>query len=249
MIKNLDREKFLNNLQYRMGWMACTATTLEAEIGVYNGYISRMKSDPQKLPALDIAYRMAQALDVNIEWLIEGSAAPEDEDSIYLRRFVKRLFEMTGSHELRWTSYAYGEINEAIMCRQMPEKYPFLRRRGNQKDDPVCIHSLTLPVFDITLTGDVWAAPLEETRWIWMLPLHGTLEEADAQCDFIEMILQDRQNQAEPALICSSVMPGGDFLEPVLKELMDEIQVRAGDLVLDQDVKKVLDGFMERTNG
>jgi len=230
MIKNLDREKFLNNLQYRMGRMAYTATILEAEIGVYSGYISRMKSDPQKLPALDIAYKMAQALDVNIEWLIEGSAAPEDKDSIYLRRFLRRLFEMTNS-------------------REMPTKYPFLQRRGDQRDDPVCIHSLALPEYDVQLTGDVWAAPLEKTRWIWMLPLSGTLEEADGQCDFIEMILQDRQNQTEPALVCSSVMPGGDFLEPVLKELMDEIQDRAGDLVLDQDVKKVLDDFMGRTNG
>ena len=248
MIKNLDREKFLNNLQYRMGSKGYTATLLEAEIGVYNGYISRMKSDPQKLPALDIAYKMAQALDVNIEWLIEGSAAPEDKDSIYLRRFLRRLFEMTNSRGIRWTSYSYGEINEAIRCKQMPGNYPFLRRRGEQKDDPVCIHSLTLPEFDVHLTDNVWAAPLEKTRWIWILPLHGTLEEADTQCDWIEMILQDRQNQAEPALICSSVMPGGDFLEPVLKELLDEIRDRAGDLVLDQDVKKVLDDFMGRTN-
>jgi len=249
MIKKLDREKLLNNLQYRMGSMGYTATTLEAEIGVYNGYISRMKSDPQKLPALDIAYKMAQALDVSVDWLIEGSAAPEDKDSVYLRRFLRRLFEMTSNREMRWTSYAYHEINETIRCKQMPMNYPFLRRRGAQKEAPVCIHSLALPEYDVYLTDNAWVAPLEKTRWVWILPLHGTLEEADAACDWIEMILQDRQNQAEPALICSSVMPGGDFLEPVLKELMDEIQVRAGDLVLDQDVKKVLDSFMERTNG
>jgi hypothetical protein len=43
-------------------------------------------------------------------------------------------------------------------------------------------------------------------------------------------------------------MPGGDFLIPVLRKLMNEIRERAGDLSIDRNVKKILDAFMERSD-
>ena len=62
------------------------------------------------------------------------------------------------------------------------------------------------------------------------------------------MILQDRRHPTEVSLMVSDVMPGGDFLIPVLRKLMNEIRERAGDLSIDRNVKKILDAFMERSD-
>ena len=162
MILELDRNKFLENLQYRMGIMGYTATALEGEIGVYGGYIARMKSDPQKLPALDIAYRMAQALDVNIQWLIEGSAIPESDDSAYTRRFLDRLFEMTHRGTMQWTLYPYGEINEMITGKRPRADLPMLQRKNGKEKNLHVIRSMALPDYDATVAGDVFSTPLDE---------------------------------------------------------------------------------------
>ena len=252
MILELDRNRFLENLQYRMGVMGYTATALENEIGVYGGYIARMKSDPQKLPALDIAYRMAQALDVNIQWLIEGSAITESDDSTYTRRFLDRLFEMTHRRTMQWSLYTYGEINEMIAGKRPPTELPILQKSREKQGNPYVIRSLAQPDYDATIAGDAYCTSLDENSTVWIVPLKGTIDlgpdEGNHPCEWIEMILQDRMHPTEASLIISDVMPGGDFLIPVLKKLMNEIRERAGDLSIDRNVKKVLDAFMERND-
>ena len=252
MILELDRNRFLENLQYRMGVMGYTATALENEIGVYGGYIARMKSDPQKLPALDIAYRMAQALDVNIQWLIEGSAIPESDDSVYTRRFLDRLFEMTHRGTMQWSLHTYGEINDMITGKRPPADLPLLQRNNGKEKNPYGIRSLAQPDYDGTIAGDAYCTPLDENSTVWIMPLKGTIDlgpdEDNHPCEWIEMLLQDRMHPTEASLIISDVMPGGDFLIPVMKKLMNEIRERAGDLSIDRNVKKVLDAFMERSD-
>ena len=109
-----------------------------------------------------------------------------------------------------------------------------------------------LPDYDATVAGDVFSTPLDENSVVWIVPLKGTIDlgqdEDDQPCEWIEMILQDRRHPTEVSLIVSDVMPGGDFLIPVLRKLMNEIRERAGDLSIDRNVKKILDAFMERSD-
>ena len=69
-VRELNREKLLGNLDDLLFMNAMTQAELESAAGVYTGYISRMKSDPRKLPALDVLWKMAQVLEVSLEWII-----------------------------------------------------------------------------------------------------------------------------------------------------------------------------------
>ena len=254
MVKPLDRQKFLDNLQYRMGWKAFNATDLENEIGVYGGYISRMRCDPQKLPALDIAWKLAQALEVNLEWLIEGNIQPEDDDTSYLYQFLRRLFDMTAHHELNWSSHRYSDIQSAILGEHTSPELPFLVRARENGPSPVRIRSLAQPDFDVTLKNNVYSASLDGSQQVFILSLSGELSddqlEAPVSCEWIELLMWDAEEaEAEPlSLICSSVTPGGDYLKPELEKLYLEIQERSADLMLAPAVKKAIDRFMQKTN-
>ena len=253
MIKDLNLEYFLENLQNQMGWQGYTATALESEIGVYSGYISRMKSDPQKLPALDIAWKMAQALHINLEWLIEGSIDPENRDGDFLYSFLERLFDLTHERRMRWTECEYGVINEAISLNRVLRGFPFLERLGDRADAPVRLRSLCEPSFQVALRESAWSAPLDEHRKIWIVPLRGFLETGEEppndriEEEWIELVLQDEAGSAEPAPICHS-MTHWEYLEPSIRKLLQEVQVSSRDLILDQDVKTILTAFMEKTD-
>ena len=253
MIKELDREHFLENLQDQMGWQGYTAAALESEIGVYGGYISRMKSDPQKLPALDIAWKMAQALHVNLEWLLEGSIDPTNRDGDFLYSFLERLFDLTHERRMRWTECEYGVIKEAVSLNRMLRGFPFLERLGDRADAPVRLRSLCEPSFQVSLMESAWSAPLDEHRKIWIVPLRGFLETGDEppndriEEEWIELALQDEAASAEPAPIYRS-MTQGEFLEPSLRKLLKEVEVTSRDLILDQDIKTILTAFLEKTN-
>ena len=249
MIKELNRAKLLDNLQYRMGMTALTATELENMIGVYNGYISRMKSDPQKLPALDIAWKMAQAMAVSLEWLIDGTPGFIDRDGSYLYRFQERLFNLTSRRELVWTEHNYAELNSLIAAGKNPGNLPFLWTVGGQ----VLIHSAALQECEeIHLKSAVYSAPLDSQHTLWLLSLDGTLRPEDdertwSKVEWIELTMTSQDKTADPALITSTVMPGGDYLEYGLRKLWQEVVERSADLVLDSEVRNALDAFMERT--
>ena len=254
MIKDLDREHFLENLQNQMGWQGYSAAALENEIGVYSGYISRMKSDPQKLPALDIAWKMAQVLHVNLEWLLEGSIDPENRDGDFLYSFLERLFDLTHERRMRWTECEYGVINEAVSLNRMLRGFPFLEKAGDRDDSPVRLRSLCEPSFQVALMESAWSAPLDEHRKIWIVPLRGFLETGDEppndriEEEWIELVLQDENGSAEPAPICHS-MTRWEYLEPSIRKLLQEVQVCSRDLSLQPDVKSILTAFMDKTAG
>ncbi len=249
MLKELDRDRFLENLQACMSWHLYSATELENEIGVYSGYISRLKSDSQKLPALDIAFKMAQVLGVNLEWLIEGGATNQNEDSATLYEFLERLFELTRRREMCWTRHAYGEVNEWIMKHRLPEELCFLAAGLAEEEGSIRVHSMTQPEYQARLAGDVWSAPFLEHTVLWFIPMKGTLDLGDEEdyCEWFEMLLQDQQKLKEPSLLCGSGMPGGECFDPELRKLQSEIVARSGDLILDPDIKIMLDAFMRKT--
>ena len=110
--RELNREQLLENLNHLIGWQGLTYAELENAAGIYPGYISRMKSDPRKLPALDVIWKIAQVLGVPIEWLIEGTSGELDRESLYLRGFLQRLFDLTVEGRLSWHGTPLAQMME-----------------------------------------------------------------------------------------------------------------------------------------
>ena len=244
-LKEVDRQQFLDNLFYLIGMNGMTYSEVESAVGVYNGYISRMKSDPQKLPALDIAWKMAQLLDVNLEWLMEGSCDDLDENVQYVGGFLRKLFDLTRSKRMLWECWPVSKIENACKGQKMPDNFPCL---GWGPDGHIRPDSLAFPGWNNSITNTAFVSDLDDNRVICVVPMQYNEELKDGETfsnRWIEVQLMDKKTKHRSLITCTSY-GADDMLWDDIEKLYQELSRQETDLRLDPFVRNAIDGFMEK---
>ena len=251
-IKNINRSKLLENLSWLIGWQDMTYAELEKAAGVYGGYISRMKADPRKLPALDALYRMSQVLGVPLEWLIEGSPGNLDENVLYVRRFVQRLFDLSLQHSIFWHTIPFAFLL-AWGSRDCvsPDVLPFVARGPDGNYHPV---SQAFPGVDCSFADSAFVVPLDQDRSVLMVSLRFS-EKADDEkssdtinSKWLELQILDQKTGGRSMVACSAY-GGNDLIWADLEKLYRQLKELETSLPLDPPLRGVIDSFMQHTNG
>ena len=245
-VRELNRERLLENLDHLLSWEMLTQAELESAAGVYIGYISRMKSDPRKLPALDVIWKMAQVLGVSLEWIIEGTARDLDENVLYLRRFLRKLFDRTVAGKLVWKSWPYGQLNRILSGRETCANLPCVAPKPEGGFRPV---SLAFPEMESGFADAAFTTWLDEKSVLCIVKMQFS-EPVDpddpaswGSNEWIELQTLDVESGERNMAACSS--RGGDSLmEADLEKLYRQLMEHINDVTLAPALRGLIDSFM-----
>ncbi len=246
-IRELDRKKLLDNLDDVIGWKAMTYAEVESAAGVYAGYISRMKADPRKLPALDVIWKMSQVLEVPLAWLIQGTIGDLEENILYVRRFVVRLSERTIGKTLHWQCFSSVQLRQICSGEKSAEGVPFVEKAPDGTVIPV---SLAYPEMENRFEGDAFRASLDDSHDVLLCSLQFT-EPAEPdepgsggmEQDWRELQLLDRNTRERRLIVCTSYGEENSIWED-LETLYYQLRKHVADLRLDDHLRQVIDSFM-----
>ena len=275
-IKNVNRSRLLDNLSRLISQKGMTYAELESAADVYVGYISRMKADPRKLPALDVLYRMSQVLDVSIEWLIEGTFGDPDENILYVRRFIQRLFDLSSQHAMNWRIAPLALLSS--VCSPAEQGNSHDRLNPNEAGDNVSgvlprsnVNSSTLnfvsqgpdgtfrpvslafPGINCSFTDSAFIAPLDQDRSVLMVSLlfsekaNGKDLSEIQENKWLELQMLEQKTGARSVVACSSC-GGNDLLRADLDMLYQHLKAHETDLPLDSSLRGAIDSFMQHKN-
>ena len=198
-----DRTRLLANLQARMDQKNMKANELEQAIGVYSGYISRLKSEENKLPGLDVIWKMAKALGVSLDRLIEGSFEKSQENLAYMEQFVQELFAQTMDKTLDWKP-VHQKALEEVLAGGNAEKYiPFINYNAGEdyvdRKEPACkdsdfrgtasananrrVRSLDLPAEEVWLNSACFYTDFGDNQTLYIAALCGPVMPWDVDSD------------------------------------------------------------------
>lgn len=130
-IRVFDRGKLLKNISTIIQERGVKIGELETSVGVSPGYLSRLsKEDVKTLPSLDVVWRIAKALNVNMERLVEGNFDHESNTVAYMQQFLQKLFSDTVNGSISWSSMSIATINE-ILRNELREYVAFIQYDRN----------------------------------------------------------------------------------------------------------------------
>ena len=247
-VRELNRDQLLGNLDDLLFMNAMTQAELESAAGVYTGYISRMKSDPRKLPALDVLWKMAQVLEVSLEWIIEGTVRDLDENVLYVRRFLQKLFDRTVAGKLVWKSWPCSRLNGILSGAESCTDLPCVARTPEGAFRPF---SLAFPGMENSFADAAFTVQIDEKHILCISKMQfSELIEPENPAslhshEWLELQSMDLEN-GETAIVASSSGNGDDRLEAALEKLYHQLMRHMDDLKLAPALRTMIDSFMNQ---
>ena len=270
MSNEFDRQKLLANISTLIQQKGMKIGELETSVGVSAGYLSRLsKEDNKTIPALDVIWRIAKTLGVNIELLIDGNFDHATENIEYLRKFIQKLFEKTVAGEMDWDSFNISAINAALhndgyvgiveYNRNGPPYTPHdsdMRQLGydhgsEMSTDNRRIRSATRPKDDVVAADSCFRVPFGDHNILWLAKFAETMLSGDdfdpgepEIVEWYELSVEDaRDEQSYPEGICNTLWTSASLL-PDIEKLYQELKTHEYDLRIKQNVRQAIDAFM-----
>ena len=249
-VKELKREQLLDNLDYLLMMNAMTHAELEKAAGIYTGYISRMKSDPRKLPALDAIWKMAQVLGVSLEWLIEGTTRDLEENILYIQRFLQKLFDLTAGGKLIWKHYSFGQLKRIAAGQEACTHLPCIM---TTPEGGCRASSLAFPEMDSDFADAAFTTQMDEKHVLCIVKMRyeALIEDGNPASlllnEWIELQTLDTESGAR-SLITATNYNGDTWMEDGLEKLYQQLMTHCTDLQLGPGLKSMIDSFMNQWN-
>ena len=274
MAKEFDRQKFLANIRALIRQRGMKIGELESNVDLSAGYLSRLERDDNKaIPSVDVVWKIANELGVNIELLIEGNFDHSTENIEYIRRFVQSLFDRTVGGELEWSSNNIGSINRALEGKEecaivehapdgeyfepsSGDMYQYGVDTGSQMRSRLFrIRSLTRPTSEVIAADSCFHVQIGNNQVLHLFKftevmfdddpdLGGTLQAIDYYELAIEEIIYDHE---ELSPVCNTLWNTAS-LKPDIEKLYQELKEHEYDLRIDKRVRGIIDAFMGISN-
>ena len=272
MEKEEIRQKLLTNVGNILTQRKIKVGEFEKEIGVYPGFLSRMKAEENKMPGFDTVFRMAEYLNVNAESLVTGNFDHPTENLDYLRKFVRQLYARTMAGEFKWEALPIRDINDALRKNEAA-RYPFgekvdaeygdlqlydmddqgifglsgYRARNNR------IKSYGRPLDTLAIADTVFFTKLDPNRTLYLVQYAEEIPDEpspEMACCFIPdfwyelMIDQEDGSQREHYPLCSTLDECRP-LEVEIRKLYDELKYHEHDLRISDKARGAIEDFFK----
>lgn len=271
-----DRQKFLKNIQAVMEQRGIKANELEAGTGLYSGYISRLKGTDDKIPPLDVAWKIAKFLNVNMEGLIEGNLDVTAANLDYVRRFIQRLYTETVANKIEWLPTSITAIDYTMMGREK-KWIPAMQYDENQDfgdcradDEALMIgHEsgsyLSLNHWRIRSFTRVYSSPwiedtcyqfeMSPTETFYLMPygcvIHTDPEDYDGSPDILlwyELVIVTKNEGGRTVTPVCNNLDRCQELTPDIERLYNEIKDNVSNFRVFAKARSAIDSFMYSTD-
>lgn len=270
MPNEFDRQKMLTNISTLIQQRGMKIGELETKVGVSAGYLSRLgKEESKAIPAIDVIWRIARELGVNIELLVDGNFDHATENLAYLQKFVQRLFEKTVTGALDWQAYSRYRMEQAVRG-EVNLQIPFIetdpeRTFTDDRSDLLQIGcdyssitgfehkhfvSFTWPGSTKSMGGSCFYTEISPAKRLYIAKFVDVMYEGADEydpgvpdlVDWYEVVIEDMPSGHVEA-ICNTLNRCAPLL-PDIEKLYQELKQHEYDLRIAPTVKRVIDDFM-----
>lgn len=266
-IRAFDRTKLLKNISAVIQERGVKIGELETSVGVSPGYLSRLsKDDIKTLPPLDVVWRIAKALSVNMERLIEGNFDHASETVTYMQQFLQKLFEDTVNSVIDWNSKSVNDVN-CILREEDNECFAFIHTDygADYKDDRSfrdeahydrgtyeCykqrkITPVTSPKTNAWVDDSVFSTIMPSGQTLYLVR-YGTptlSDEDDLEVlIFYELYFDNPESQNDAVVPICNTFGNKKVLLPDIEKLYQELKEHEFDLRISKEARFSIDLFM-----
>ena len=273
MAREFDRQKMLLNISTLIQQRGMKIGELESSVGVSAGYLSRLgKEESKAIPSIDIIWKIAKELEVNVELLIEGNFDHSTDNIAYLQKFVQRVFDLTVSGELEWASHSVSDIGYVlrgeetgyypiIECnpqRKFEDHSNDLRETGYDRGTQMVagirrIRSYTRPKADVVAADSCFYTDLENGKLLHIFKYAEAMYQSDEDfeagipdaVEWFELVFDDAQSEELYITPVCNTIGNCSSLKPDIEKLYQELKQHEYDLRISRNVRGIIDSFMK----
>ncbi|MBQ3518015.1 MAG: helix-turn-helix transcriptional regulator [Clostridia bacterium] len=110
-MSEFDKKIMLDNISFILKEQGKKIGEIEAEAGVSTGYISRITKDDAGKPGIDFIVKIAKALNVSIDTLLNINLSELTPTELYLVSFLGKLKSDTTKEKLEWYILSKDYLN------------------------------------------------------------------------------------------------------------------------------------------
>lgn len=117
-----DKNRLMNNINTLIKERGMKIGSLETEIDISTGYLSRMsKEGNDTMPGIDLIWKLAQKLEVSVDSLVTGDFQRSNDNLFFIMRFLHTLETDTNLHAVKWEKFtSYEELQEKYAFTNLP---------------------------------------------------------------------------------------------------------------------------------
>lgn len=266
-IRVFDRAKLLKNISAVIQERGVKIGELETSVGVSPGYLSRLsKDDIKTLPPLDVVWRIAKALSVSMERLIEGNFDHASATVTYMQQFLQKLFEDTVNSVIDWNSKSVTDLNCILRCedneyfafihtnydKEYREDRSFRDEAHYDKGTYECyrhckITPVTSPKTNAWVDDSVFFTrmPNGQTLYLVRYGMPDLLsEDAPDALIFYELYFDNPESQDDAVVPICNTFGNRRVLFPDIEKLYQELKEHEFDLRISKEARSSIDCFM-----
>lgn len=192
VLGEFDSTIFSRNITYLAKKKGMRMAELESCLGISSGYISRtMKESSGKKMSIDMAWKIARVLDVNLHDLISKDMQNQRGNTAMVVKFIDKLTMKTRDAELEWQVMG-GYISQ-------PDKILFIGGIITKGEDGIYYNPDWLGIDEPRpLAGDVMRLPafVDGKEDLYLVPYKGKDDDHSARYEFLTVVdrRKDKKN-------------------------------------------------------
>lgn len=238
-METYSKNRLLNNIEKIVQDQNIKIGELELKCGVSVGYFSRLrKSESDSAsPSLDILLSLSQQLNISLTSLVFCDFSKMTETEIFIQKFLERLVISTRGCIISWNKHSNDDFFTSSIFFNLKT---FDYENTSVFNEPEqCYKSL----FDNKIkffTNDFFSFNSKENVYY----LFCIRDDIDADLEF-ELYVETK-SIIKP--ICTSNFKGNKVFKEMFSELYHEIECYFKKVILDNDVKKSMEDFVNETS-
>lgn len=249
MRKSFNSKLMFDNIAFLVKESGRKIGELEAESGVSAGYISRTSKDGGAKPGIDFVVKVADALGVSIDVLLNINLSELSPTERYLLSFLDKLRRNTLDFKLDWEPASADQLNNMKPGHTGYVNHPlFSVQSSMEKTEDGCPKQVRHAVMisnsfgiNTVINGSCYGLSMKNDAYLYLMDVRkSTCDVHDPKAYAKEVWLCPSYN---PSQFLCSTLEGAALAEPI-NSLFDAVAEYSKHPRLKYEIRNILDAFL-----
>lgn len=253
MSVEFNKTRLLNNISFMLKEFGKKIGELEAEAGVSPGYLSRTAKDASAKPGIDFIIKVADALNVSVDTLLNTELTELSPTELYLITFFDKLKRDTIAGKLEWVIERADALNnmpvndenttEPWVSHPMFDYETFYERSDGEYPEEISRPVFKSQAFDVHtyINGNCYSLRLKDQHYLYLMDFNKSVHRTNDLTAYRKEVWMYSQTSGRQ-FICDNAHSSP--LEKQVDELFEVLAEYSKHPQIKKNIKTIMDAFM-----